>query len=159
MPGISAGLLLYRKRDRGIEVFLIHPGGPFWEKKDLGSWSIPKGLVEQDEDLLDAAKREFHEETGFRVSGPFLPLSPVKLKNGKTVYAWAAKGDIDAGAMKSNTFTIEWPPRSGRQQTFPEADRGAWYTLDDAARKITAGQAALLEEFRQRIMPTIGNKD
>jgi predicted NUDIX family NTP pyrophosphohydrolase len=159
MPGISAGLLLYRKRDRGIEVFLIHPGGPFWEKKDLGSWSIPKGLVEQDEDLLDAAKREFHEETGFRVSGPFLPLSPVKLKNGKTVYAWAAEGDLDAGAMKSNTFTMEWPPHSGRQQTFPEADRGAWYTLDEAVRKITAGQAALLDELRQRIKPDTGNKD
>ncbi len=159
MPGISAGLLLYRKRDRGIEVFLIHPGGPFWEKKDQGSWSIPKGLVEQDEDLLDAAKREFHEETGFSASGPFLPLSPVKLKNGKTVYAWAAEGDCDPRAMKSNTFTTEWPPRSGRQQTFPEADRGAWYTLDDAARKITAGQAALLEEFRHRIMPDMGNKD
>ncbi len=159
MPGISAGLLLYRKRDRWIEVFLIHPGGPFWEKKDLGSWSIPKGLVEEDEDLLDAAKREFHEETGFKASGPFMPLSPVKLKNGKTVYAWAAEGDVDPGAMKSNTFTMEWPPRSGRQQIFPEADRGAWYTLDDAERKITTGQVSLLEEFRQRIIPDKHSKD
>lgn len=153
MPGISAGLLLYRSRDRRIEVFLIHPGGPFWEKKDLGSWSIPKGLVEEDEDLLDAAKREFHEETGFRALGPFLPLSPVKLKSGKIVYAWAAEGDLDAGAMKSNTFTMEWPPRSGKQQTFPEADRGAWYSFDDAKTKINARQAALLEELRQKIMP------
>jgi predicted NUDIX family NTP pyrophosphohydrolase len=159
MPDISSGLLLYRKRHQRIEVFLIHPGGPFWERKDMGSWSIPKGLVERDEDLLDAAKREFHEETGFRASGPFEPLSPVKLKNGKTVYAWAAEGDFDPGSMKSNTFTMEWPPRSGKQQTFPEADRGAWYTLDDAARKIAAGQTDLLEEFRQRFTPGTGDKD
>jgi predicted NUDIX family NTP pyrophosphohydrolase len=151
MPGISSGLLLYRKRNERIEVFLIHPGGPFWEKKDLGTWSIPKGLVEQDEDLLDAAKREFNEETGFTASGSFLPLSPVTLKNGKTVHAWAVEGDFDPGAMRSNTFTMEWPPRSGKQQVFPEADRGEWFTLGEAVKKISAAQAALLEELRQRI--------
>ncbi len=153
MPDVSAGILVYRRRDRRLEVFLIHPGGPFWAKKDLGIWSIPKGLVETDENLLEAAKREFQEETGFTVSGPFVPLSPVKLKSGKTVHAWAAEGDFDPEALKSNSFTMEWPPRSGKQKAFPEADRGAWYTLDEAAAKIAAGQTGLLEELRRVIMP------
>ncbi len=153
MPDISAGILAYRGKNRYLEVFLIHPGGPFLAKKDLGIWSIPKGLVEADEDMLEAAQREFNEETGFTASGPFLPLSPVKLRSGKTVYAWAAEGDFDPGAMRSNTFTMEWPPRSGKQQAFPEADRGAWYTLPEAAVKITAGQAPLLEELRRLVTP------
>ncbi len=153
MPNISAGLLLYRRRDRQIEVFLVHPGGPYWAKKDLGVWSIPKGIVEEGENLLDAAKREFHEETGFTASGPFQPLSPVKLRSGKTVHAWAAEGEVDAQAMKSNSFTMEWPPRSGHQHAFPEADRGAWYPLEEAEAKIAPGQGALLEELLRLITP------
>ncbi len=153
MPDISAGLLLYRRKDRRLEVFLIHPGGPYWAKKDFGVWSIPKGLVEEGEDLLDAAKREFHEETGFTAAGPFLPLSSVKLRSGKTVHAWAAEGDVDPHAMKSNSFTMEWPPRSGHLHAFPEADRGSWYPLEEAAEKITPGQRALLGELRQLITP------
>ncbi len=153
MADISAGLLLYRRRGRRLEVFLVHPGGPYWAKKDLGVWSIPKGLVEEGENLLDAAQREFHEETGFTASGPFQPLSPVKLRSGKTVHAWAAEGDVDPQAMKSNSFTMEWPPRSGCLQAFPEADRGSWYPLEEAAEKITPGQRALLGELRQLITP------
>ncbi len=148
MPDVSAGILVYRRKEGRFEVFLIHPGGPFWAKKDLGVWSIPKGLVEPDEDLLGAAQREFREETGFTLSGPFYPLSPVKLRSGKTVHAWATEGDFNPGDMKSNSFTMEWPPRSGKQQTFPEADRGAWFVLPQARVKITAGQAPLLEELR-----------
>jgi len=153
MPNISAGLLLYRKRDRRVEVFLVHPGGPYWANKDLGVWSIPKGIVEEGEDLLDAAKREFHEETGFTAAGLFQPLSPVKLRSGKNVYAWAAEGEVDPQAMKSNSFTMEWPPRSGRMHAFPEADRGAWYPLEEAKTKIAPGQGALLEELRRLITP------
>ncbi len=148
MPDVSAGILVYRRKGKRFEVFLIHPGGPFWAKKDLGVWSIPKGLVEPDEDLLETAQREFREETGFLLSGPFHPLSPVKLRSGKTVHAWATEGDFDPEDMKSNSFTMEWPPRSGKQQAFPEADRGAWFTLLQAREKITAGQAPLLEELR-----------
>ncbi len=156
MPDISAGLLLYRKKGRLLEVFLVHPGGPFWARKDLGVWSVPKGLVEEGENMLDAAKREFHEETGFTAAGPFLPLSPVKLRSGKTVHAWAAEGDVDPQAMKSNSFSMEWPPRSGKTQTFPEADRGSWYTLEEAAARISPGQAPLLEELRLLLGPDNG---
>ncbi len=148
MPQISAGLLLYRRKNNVDEVFLVHPGGPLWTHKDFGAWSIPKGLVDKDEELLEAAKREFAEETGLSATGPFLPLTPVKLKSGKIVYAWAVEGDCDPGKMKSNTFTMEWPPRSGKQQAFPEADRAAWFALDEAKQRITPGQTALLEELR-----------
>ncbi len=151
MPQISAGLLLYRKKNHAPEVFLVHPGGPLWAHKDFGVWSIPKGLVDWNEEVLEAAKREFHEETGFTASGSFRSLAPVKLKSGKIVNAWAVEGDCDPGKMKSNTFSMEWPPRSGKQQTFPEADRAAWFALDEAAKRITPGQAALLEELRQML--------
>ncbi|HSS69605.1 MAG TPA: NUDIX domain-containing protein, partial [Casimicrobiaceae bacterium] len=123
---ISAGILLYRFRNGTLEVFLIHPGGPYWHGKDAGAWSIPKGELEEGDDELAAAQREFEEETGSRVSGAFLPLEPLRLKSGKIIHAWAVRGDIDASAIRSNAFSMEWPPRSGRQQEFPEVDRGGW---------------------------------
>ncbi|MGE5300707.1 MAG: NUDIX domain-containing protein [Acidobacteriota bacterium] len=147
MAKISAGILLYRKRKGGLEVFLVHPGGPLWAKKDLGAWSIPKGEIDPGEDALYAARREFEEETGFPVSGTFIPLSPVRLKSGKLVHAWAIEGDCDPEAIRSNTFSMEWPPKSGRQQEFPEIDRATWLDLEEAKGKINKGQAPLLEEL------------
>ncbi|HEX9020440.1 MAG TPA: NUDIX domain-containing protein [Nitrospirota bacterium] len=151
MSATSAGLLLYRVQKGNLEVLLVHPGGPLWARKDIGAWSVPKGLIDEGEDPLEAARREFHEETGFVANGPFLPLTPVKLRSGKTVIAWAAKGDCDPGRARSNTFTMEWPPHSGKRQAFPEADRAAWFATDEAARKINPGQAALIEELRRII--------
>ena len=121
----SAGLLLYRRSERGTEVFLVHPGGPFWAKKDLGAWSIPKGEYAEDEAALAAARREFQEETGFAIEGDFLDLGTVRQTGGKLVTAWALEGDCDPSAVHSNTFEMEWPPRSGKKQTFPEIDRAA----------------------------------
>jgi predicted NUDIX family NTP pyrophosphohydrolase len=149
VPRQSAGLLLYRRRAGALEVFLVHPGGPFWAKKDLGAWSIPKGEFEPDEDPLEAARREMREETGFDIAGPFLPLAPVKQPGGKLVHAWAVEADVDPARVVSNTFTIEWPPRSGRQQTFPEIDRAAWFPIDEARRRILRGQAPLLDNLVQ----------
>jgi len=128
MANNSAGLLMYRHRGGILQVFLVHPGGPYWAKKDLGSWSIPKGEFTPDEDPLEAAKREFEEETGFSASGPFSPLTPIKQPSGKIVQAWAFEGDGDPSAIKSNTFSMEWPPRSGKYQEFPEVDRAGWFT-------------------------------
>ena len=119
----SAGLLLYRFRDGNLEVFLVHPGGPFWAKKDLGVWSIPKGEIDEGEEPLGAARREFEEETGFSPEGTFRELTPVRQRSGKIVHAWAVEGDCDPTALRSNTFTLEWPPRSGRMQEIPEVDR------------------------------------
>jgi predicted NUDIX family NTP pyrophosphohydrolase len=147
MPKKSAGILLYRLRDGEMQVFLVHPGGPFWVRKDIGAWSIPKGEFDEDEEPLAAALREFEEETGFGVSGTFIPLSPVKLKSGKIILAWAAEGDCDPSAVRSNTFTVEWPPKSGRQREFPEVDRAEWFTVDEARKKINPGQKTLLEEL------------
>jgi predicted NUDIX family NTP pyrophosphohydrolase len=144
----SAGLLMYRRRDRDVEVLLIHPGGPFWARKDEGAWSIPKGEF-TDEEPLDAAKREFQEETGFPVRGDFLPLAPIQQAGGKTVYAWAVAGDCDAEAIRSNTFTMEWPPHSGRWKTYPEADRAAWFSLPRAREKILKSQQPLLDELER----------
>ena len=140
----SAGILLYRSRG-ALEVFLVHPGGPFWAKKDLGSWSIPKGEVEEGEDASVAAAREFSEETGFAIEGELRPLTPVRQKGGKTVLAFAVTGDCDPAALRSNVFSLEWPPRSGRQQEFPEIDRGAWFALDEARRRILESQVPLLD--------------
>lgn len=145
MPKQSAGLLLYRYRGNQCEVFLVHPGGPFWAGKDAHAWSIPKGEFGAGEDSLQAAKREFAEETGLTVEGTFAPLSPLKQTGGKVVHAWAVEGDCDPAAIVSNSFRLEWPPRSGRMQDFPEADSAAWFRLADAREKIHKGQAALLD--------------
>jgi predicted NUDIX family NTP pyrophosphohydrolase len=145
----TAGLLLYRIRDSAVEVFLVHPGGPFWAKKDEGAWSIPKGEFADDEQPLSAAKREFQEETGFSMEGNFMALAPLKQRSGKLVYAWALEGDCDAGAIKSNLFSMEWPPRSGKRQEYPEVDRASWFTLESAKRRIVPGQIAFLEELQQ----------
>ena len=142
----SAGILIFRRTPE-LEVFLVHPGGPFWAKKDLGSWSLPKGEFEDDEDPLDAARRELAEETGFTVDGRFIALTPLRQKSGKTIFAWAVEGDCDPSQLRSNLFTMEWPPRSGRRQEFPEVDRGAWFTMAEAQRRIVAGQASFLDEL------------
>jgi predicted NUDIX family NTP pyrophosphohydrolase len=147
----TAGLLLYRIRNSAIEVFLVHPGGPFWAKKDEGAWSIPKGEFADDEQPLSAAKREFQEETGFSMEGNFMALAPLKQRSGKLVYAWALEGDCDAGAIKSNLFSMEWPPRSGKRQEYPEVDRASWFTLESAKRRIVPGQIAFLEELQQML--------
>ena len=138
-----------RSPDGQVQVLLVHPGGPFWAKKDLGAWSIPKGLLEQEEDALEAAKREFLEETGFIAEGRFIPLSAVKLKSGKVVQAWAVEGDSNPAAIKSNLFSMEWPPHSGKTREFPEVDRAAWFGIEEAKNKINQGQVGLLEELQQ----------
>lgn len=143
----SAGILLYRRRGDELEVFLVHPGGPFWAKKDLGAWSLPKGELEEGEEPLAAALREFTEETGFSAEGEPRPLQPLKQRSGKTILAWAVEGDCDPAKMRSGMFSMEWPPRSGRQQEFPEADRGAWFTIAEARQRIIAGQAPFLDEL------------
>jgi predicted NUDIX family NTP pyrophosphohydrolase len=125
----------------------VHPGGPFWTKKDNGAWSIPKGEFEEGEEPLNAAKREFHEETGFLLDGNFIALTPLRQPGGKLVYAWAVKGDCDPQSIKSNTFSMEWPPRSGKRQEFPEVDRAGWFTLEVAREKILKGQLGFLEEL------------
>ena len=145
----SAGLLLYRIRKAAIEVFLVHPGGPYWKNKDEGAWSIPKGEFLPAEDPLVAARREFFEETGVAVEGELCALKPLRQSGGKIVHAWAVEGDLDPTTIVSNTFEIEWPPRSGRLQAFPEIDRGAWFALPEARRKILRGQVPLLEELAQ----------
>ena len=143
----SAGILLYRKREDSWEVFLVHPGGPFWKNKDDGAWSIPKGECEEGAELLSEAKREFFEETGVELREGFQPLTPVRQAGRKVVYAWAVEGDLEPGTLKSNTFTMEWPPRSGKRQEFAEVDRGDWFTLSTARCKILSGQRPLLDEL------------
>ena len=145
----SAGLLMYRHRRGVLGVFLVHPGGPFWQKKDAGSWSIPKGEYMPGEDPLEVAEREFKEETSFKASGEFIPLTPRKQPSGKIITAWAFEGDCDASAIKSNTFLMEWPPRSGRQQEFPEVDRAGWFSISVAKEKIIKGQSDFLDELTQ----------
>ena len=147
----SAGILLYRFRNNLLQVFLVHPGGPFWAKKDLGAWSIPKGEFGSDEDPLNAAKRELEEETGIKVSGEFIELTPVKQKSGKLVYAWALEKDIDPSLIKSNSFEIEWPPKSGIKKSFPEIDKAAWFDKGEAVKKIIEGQVPLIEELERKL--------
>jgi len=143
----SAGILLYRQKQSQLQIFLVHPGGPFFKNKDAGAWSIPKGEFLPDEDPLIAAKREFMEETGSSVDGDFVPLNPVKLKSGKIIHAWAVEGDIDHENIISNLFEMEWPPKSGKKQSFPEIDRTAWFDTETAKKKINAAQVGLIEEL------------
>jgi len=143
----SAGILLYRLKNKFLEVFLVHPGGPFWTKKDLGAWSIPKGEFSKAEIPLDAAKRELQEELGIDVTGELIPLTPIKQRGGKIVYAWALEGEIDPNQIKSNTFEMEWPPKSGKKQEFPEIDKGEWFNILDAKQKIIPNQSALIDEL------------
>ncbi len=147
MPRLSAGLLMYRIKDGAAQVLLAHPGGPYFVNKDDGAWSIPKGEPEPDEDLFLTARREFEEETGVKPVGPFIPLQPVKQKGGKIVHAWACEGDCDPASIRSNMFTMEWPPKSGRQQQFPEIDRAEFFDLETARRKVKSGQVGLIDEL------------
>jgi predicted NUDIX family NTP pyrophosphohydrolase len=145
----SSGILLFR-RTAELEVLLVHPGGPFWAKKDLGAWSIPKGEHDQAEEALACALREFEEETGTKPAGPVSDLGTVRQKSGKVVQAYALEGDLDADAIRSNTFTMEWPPRSGRQSEFPEVDRARWFTVEEARERINPAQAAFLDRLAGR---------
>lgn len=144
----SAGILLYRRRSGQLEVFLVHPGGPFWDKKDSGAWSIPKGEYREGDDPMAAAQREFAEETGSRVTGPLYPLSPLMQPSGKLVSAWAVEGNLDPATLKSNTFSLEWPPHSGTIQQFPEVDRGAWFDMPTAHEKLQPGQRGFLDQLQ-----------
>jgi predicted NUDIX family NTP pyrophosphohydrolase len=149
MPKRSAGILLHRTRAGEVQVLLVHPGGPFWARKDLGSWSIPKGEYEEGDDPAEAALREFEEETGHRLQrSALVELGSLTQRGGKVVTAWAAEGDLDAAAITSNTFTIEWPPRSGRQREFPEVDRAEWFDLATAREKLLAAQAELIDRLQ-----------
>lgn len=143
----SAGILLYRRVNGHLQFFLVHPGGPFWAKKEEGAWSIPKGEPGDDEDLLLTAIREFEEETGTRLTGNFIALAPIKQKAGKEVFAWAVDGDIDENTIRCNTFEIEWPPRSGNIQTYPEIDKSGWFDSKAAKEKINPAQVAFIEEL------------
>ena len=147
MPRISAGLLMYRRRSDELQVLLVHPGGPFFARKDDGHWTIPKGEVNAGEELLSTAIREFEEETGFHPDGKYIELKPITQKGGKIVHAWAVEGDINAAKIRSNTFTMEWPPKSGKQAEFPEVDRGEFFDLPTAKRKIKPTQIPLLDEL------------
>ncbi|MEX0613709.1 MAG: NUDIX domain-containing protein [Pirellulales bacterium] len=147
----SAGLLIYRRCDGRIEVFLVHPGGPFWQKKDLGAWSIPKGEIAAGEDPLEIAKRELHEETGLSVEGRFVPLEPIRQRGGKIVHAWLVEADFEPGEVKSNTFSLEWPPRSGKTKEFPEVDRAEWFDLETAREKILESQGPFLDQLQSSL--------
>jgi predicted NUDIX family NTP pyrophosphohydrolase len=152
MPERSAGIVLFRRRGGGPEVLLVHPGGPFFARRDDGAWSIPKGLYEPGEEPLACARREFAEELGSPCpDGPVLELGEIRQRNGKRVTAWAVEGDLDAETITSNSFTLEWPPRSGRTQEFPEVDRAAWFALAAAHRKVLAAQAPLLDRLAEQL--------
>jgi predicted NUDIX family NTP pyrophosphohydrolase len=151
----SAGLLLFRRRGSSLEVLLVHPGGPLWARKDDGAWSIPKGEVEENEDVLAAARREVGEETGARPSGTFISLSPVRQTGGKIVHVWAVESDFDPASLKSNLFEMEWPPKSGSRRSFPEVDRASWFDLETAGRKILASQAIVLKHLKDRLTETV----
>ena len=145
----SAGLLMFRRAAAGTEVLLAHPGGPFWARRDEASWTLPKGEIAPDEEPLAAARREFQEETGFESAPPFLPLGELRQKSGKRISAWAFEGDADPARLVSLAFEMEWPPRSGRMQSFPEVDRVAWFGLEEARRKLIAGQAPFITALEQ----------
>jgi predicted NUDIX family NTP pyrophosphohydrolase len=151
VPERSAGLLLFRRRDTGVEFFLVHPGGPFWAKKDDGAWSIPKGLYEDDEDPLIAARREFAEEVGSPIAGEFIALGEFRLPSGKRLSVWAVEGDLEADAIASNSFEMEWPPKSGRRAEFPEVDRAGWFAPDAARVKLNKGQVPMLDAFLAKV--------
>ncbi len=155
---VSAGILLYRTRKGTLEIFLVHPGGPYWRNKDVGAWSIPKGSLEEGDDELTAAKREFQEETGSPIDGDFVELTPLKQPSGKIVHAWAVEGDIDAASVRSNTFPMEWPPRSGKMQEFPEVDRGAWFALELARQKILNAQRGFVDQLERRLGAAARNR-
>jgi predicted NUDIX family NTP pyrophosphohydrolase len=150
---VTAGLLLFRRVGE-LEVFLVHPGGPFWAKKDLGAWSLPKGELAEGEEPLEAAKREFTEETGFPIDGEFLPLESLKQSGSKTVHAWAVEADCDPAGLRSNCFAMEWPPKSGKTQEFPEVDRGGWFTIAEARQKILSKQSGFLDQLAARVGDT-----
>lgn len=147
----SAGILLYRFVQGRLQVMLVHPGGPLWTGRDAGAWSIPKGLAEQNEALFDAARREFSEETGFGIDGVFTALGEIRQASGKIVHAWAVEGDLDAGRVRSNTFTLEWPRHSGKLREYPEVDKAQWFDIDAAGIKITKGQAGFLQRLRMQL--------
>jgi predicted NUDIX family NTP pyrophosphohydrolase len=152
MPKHSAGILLYRKVNSQLQFFLVHPGGPFFKNKDAGTWSIPKGEYLEDEEPLTAAKREFLEETGQAVDGDFIPLSLIALKSGKIIHAWAVEGDIDHETIFSNTFEIEWPPKSGKKQSFPEIDTAAWFDANEARIKMNGAQVGLIDNLLPNLL-------
>lgn len=158
MPLHSAGLLLYRLREERLELFLAHPGGPYWARKDDGVWSIPKGLIDEGEDPLAAARREFAEETGHPVDGRFIPLGELKQKGNKIVHAWAVAGDLDPDTIVSNTYPIQWPPKSGQWRSYPEVDRAGWFGVDKARVKILPGQAGFIDRLLE-ILETAGNEE
>jgi predicted NUDIX family NTP pyrophosphohydrolase len=153
----SAGLIAYRQLGTEADVFLVHPGGPFWATKDDGAWSIPKGEYEPPEDALHAARREFLEETGFTLDGPFTALTPVKLPSGKIISAWAVSADLDPERAHSNSFLMEWPPKSGHMQSFPEVDRAAWFSLTAARSKLSPGQRPLVDQLVNDVLRHLKN--
>jgi predicted NUDIX family NTP pyrophosphohydrolase len=154
MNNKSAGILAFRKNAKGIEIFLMHPGGPFWKNKDVGAWSIPKGEIDETESEIDAAKREFEEETGIKIKGELIALQPIRQKNGKLVTAWALDQDIDAAGITCNLFEMEWPPKSGKYQQFPEMDRAEWFSVTTAKEKIIPAQAALIDQLEEILKRT-----
>lgn len=151
MPKHSAGILVYRRPAGRLQVLLVHPGGPFWRNKDSAAWSIPKGEFAADEDPLTAARREVHEETGLDIDGDFAALAPRRQPNGKIIHVWVIEGDCDPAAVRSNAFAMEWPPRSGQIQEFPEVDRAAWFDLATAREKVHRGQIGFLDELEERL--------
>lgn len=150
MPRMSAGILLFKKTEAGLEVFLVHMGGPFWARKDDGAWSIPKGEIDNNEDPLDAAKREFGEEVGALPAGDPISLATMRQPGGKIVHCWAIQADFDPASLTSNSFRMQWPPNSGKYQEFPEVDRAAWFSMEEARRKILSSQVGLLDEVTAR---------
>jgi predicted NUDIX family NTP pyrophosphohydrolase len=150
MPKKSAGLLVFRQVSANLEVLLVHPGGPFWAKKDEGSWSIPKGEIEGNEEPRSVAMREFVEETGSEIRGSLIALDPLRQPGGKIIYAWAVKGDFNPDKLISNTFQLEWPPKSGRQQEFPEVDRAEWFSIETAMKKILRGQQGFITQLVEK---------